>query len=130
MTKDNLNQYIKIQREINTLKERIEKLTEKKTSLKSQVLSSVHASGTVFGFDELLVALESAIEELVKKESDLVDSLLEIEECIATLEDSTERNILRLRYIEGKKWEEICIICNYSWRQIHRLHSEILNKIA
>lgn len=49
---------------------------------------------------------------------------------IDELDNSLDRCILRARYIECKAWEQICVELSYSWRQIHRLHSNILNKIA
>lgn len=40
-----------------------------------------------------------------------------------------EKLLMRLRYIEGLKWETICYKMDLKWRQIHRLHSNILNKL-
>mgnify|MGYP003300942052 CR=1 FL=1 len=52
-----------------------------------------------------------------------------IEEVIDSLQDATQRNIMRLRYLEGYKWEKICVIMNYSWEGIHKIHRNILEKI-
>lgn len=52
----------------------------------------------------------------------------QIEEAIDTL-DSTQRAILRARYIQGYHWEKICYECGYSWRQTHRLHKAALRKL-
>jgi lipase chaperone LimK len=49
----------------------------------------------------------------------------------ATIEDleSTERQLMRLRYIDGLKWEEICVKLGYEWSQTHRIHNRSLDKI-
>lgn len=40
-----------------------------------------------------------------------------------------EKYLMRLRYIQGCRWETICYKMNYEWRHIHRLHSNILNQL-
>jgi DNA repair exonuclease SbcCD ATPase subunit len=52
-----------------------------------------------------------------------------IEEVINDL-PQREKRLMRLRYIHCKKWEEICTIMNYEWRQVHRIHSDALGKIG
>lgn len=131
MTKEELLKYRGLKKEVEELKERIEMLKEKKTSIKSQIISDMPVgSGKSIDIETLMVMIENAIEELARKEKDSIDAMLEIEECIDGLEDPFERYILRTRYIDCKSWEEICVLTNYSWRQIHRLHSNILKKIA
>ena len=46
------------------------------------------------------------------------------------LEDPTDRNIVRLKYLDGHTWEKICVILNYSWNGIHKKHRKILEKIG
>jgi len=41
-----------------------------------------------------------------------------------------EGDILIERYINFKKWEEVCVAVHLSWRQTHRLHSKALKKIS
>lgn len=50
-----------------------------------------------------------------------------ITERIDAMENETESLLLRLRYIHGLKWEEVAVKMDYSWKQIHRLHSKALN---
>ena len=59
---------------------------------------------------------------------ELTAAQLEVERLIETLEPR-EREIFRLRYIDGAKWEDICVIMSYSWRQVHRAHSAALQKL-
>ena len=131
MTKEELMQYGSIELEVKQLKERIEYLEEKKTSIKSQVITDMPVGGGErTDILTLITKIEDSQIELIQKQSKLVDIMESIEHTIDGLEDSTERLILRARYLECKKWEQICVELNYSWRQIHRLHSNILKKIA
>ena len=131
MTKEELMQYGSIELEVKQLKERIEYLEEKKTSIKSQVITDMPTGGGErTDILTLITKIEDSQIELIQKQSKLVDIMESIENTIDRLEDSTERLILRSRYLQCKKWEQICVELNYSWRQIHRLHSNILKKIA
>ena len=131
MTKEELMQYGSIELEVKQLKERIEYLEEKKTSIKSQVITDMPTGGGErTDILTLITKIEDSQIELIQKQSKLVDIMESIENTIDRLEDSTERIILRSRYLQCKKWEQICVELNYSWRHIHRSHSNILKKIA
>lgn len=45
---------------------------------------------------------------------------------IEEMEDETQRNLLRLKYIHCKTWEEVCEEVGYSNRQIHNIHKKAL----
>lgn len=60
--------------------------------------------------------------------SDLAAEQLAIEQAIESLEP-TARMLMRYRYIDGRKWEEICLLMSYSWRQVHRLHAAALEEL-
>lgn len=40
-----------------------------------------------------------------------------------------EGDVLYQRYINLRKWEEICVLMNYSWAGIHKLHRRALEQI-
>ena len=40
-----------------------------------------------------------------------------------------ERVLMRLRYIKGRDWAEICELMNYSWTHVHRIHGIVLKKL-
>ena len=64
----------------------------------------------------------------INKRNELTDALREIEQAIETL-GPTERTIMRLRYIEGRHWQDICLRVHYSRQQTHRIHAQALIKI-
>lgn len=58
--------------------------------------------------------------------------LLEIEQAIESLADPAERLIMRLRYLEGRSWVNICSKLQtegYSERQVYYLHGFALKKL-
>lgn len=80
----------------------------------------------VAAHEEELKELEAYYQELG---ADLLRQQLAIERAIEGLEP-TARLLMRLRYIEGLHWEPICVTMNYSWRQVHRLHSTALRELG
>lgn len=77
-------------------------------------------SGYVARLDELDQKLRT---QMYKK----TQIRVEITERIDAMENETESLLLRLRYIHGLKWEAVAVKMDYSWKQIHRLHSKALN---
>lgn len=63
-----------------------------------------------------------------EKRQSLEAKLTAIEEAIETL-DYTERQLMRLRYIEGKEWHQVSRLINYSDQQTHRIHARALRKL-
>lgn len=64
----------------------------------------------------------------LQKVAELEDAMAKIEAAILVL-DPTERTLVRLYYIKGKTWEEVCVEMSYSWRQVHRIHAKALEKL-
>lgn len=64
----------------------------------------------------------------LQKVAELNKALIEVEQAIECL-DPRERTLIRLYYIEGFTWEEVCVAMSYSWRQIHYIHKKTLEKL-
>ena len=130
MTKDDLKEYTSIKKELKQIQFKLKELEERKTSIKSMIISdmNVQTSHNNNSIEDLLIKIEECIEEYNKKEIKLYNKQLEIENCINNLEP-IERIIMRLRYIEGKTFEQIAVDLNYSWRHTIRIHGKILQKI-
>jgi RNA polymerase sigma factor (sigma-70 family) len=64
----------------------------------------------------------------LQKTAELDQAIVEIEAAIEVLE-SRERTLIRLYYVEGLTWEEVCVSMSYSWRQIHNIHRKALEKL-
>lgn len=59
----------------------------------------------------------------------MVEQQVAIETLIEDLEP-TERKLARYRYIDGLTWEDVCEKMIYSWRQTHRIHGRMLDKLV
>lgn len=130
MTKEELKGYIETKREIKIIEEKIEYLESKKTSIKSMIIDDMpKPEPEQDRLGELLGEIEELIDIYNKKQDKLFKQQIKIENCIDKLDNALERNIMRLRYLESKKWEKICVEVNYSWENVHRIHRKILSKI-
>lgn len=67
--------------------------------------------------------------EIDSRIDDLFQIKQEIDQAIEKVENTTYRTLLIERYINFKKWEQIAVDMDYSFRQITRLHGEALKKI-
>lgn len=130
MEKKELKEYIETKREIKIIEEKIEYLESKKTSIKSMIIDDMpKPEPEQDRLGELLGEIEELIDIYNKKQDKLFKQQIKIEKCIDKLDNALERNIIRLRYLEGHKWEKVCVETNYSWENVHRIHRKILSKI-
>lgn len=131
MTKEELNNYTELCREIKNIEEKIQYYTEKKTSIKSQMITDMPVSS--IGENDRLGMILVKIEELLKvyyeKEAELLEKRIEIENVLDKLKEPVDRNIIRLKYLEDNTWEKVCVMLNYSWNGIHKRHRKILDMI-
>jgi len=58
----------------------------------------------------------------------LKEKLAAIEEFVSKIHDPLYRQVLRLRYLKGYKWEQIAQKTGYSKVHVHRLHNLALKK--
>ena len=126
-----LQNYSRINSQVERLRERIETLQDRMYSLKSSSdMSEIQASSGNSDKIATNVALLADLEEAYLDElNKLLEEQVYIETMIKELEP-VERLLIRARYIDGLPWEYICNIIGYSWAQTHRIHSSTLNKLG
>lgn len=131
MTKERLKNYRYLLREKQQLLQLLGELEGEMTALRSPQLSGMPRSSSG---DNRLDALIDRREELLHsyraKIREMDTELKAIEAAIEALEDSRERTILRLYYLEGLTWERVCVRVGYSWQQTHRIHAKALRRLA
>ncbi len=131
MTKERLRNYQNIKKEREQLRHQLEEIEATLYYPKIQQLTDMPGGGgpkegnpqedMMIHHIELQERYRAKLEELAAEQ-------LAIEEAIEPLEP-TARMLLRYRYIDGLKWEEVCIKMNYSWVQTHHYHGEALQKL-
>ena len=110
MTKEELRQYRSIKLEICQLDGRIKELVQ-------------------LGRDHDRELIQPLMDVYQLKLENLVICQLKIERAIESL-DPTERELIRMRYIDGAEWAEISDTLHYEWAQTHRIHARALTKIT
>lgn len=127
MTKDRLREYKDLIAERDQLQALLRELDASKDAP-----ARARMDGTPSGSRRRRGAMERGYESreqvraaLEAKKAELCEELLAIERALGSL-PSRERRVLRCYYVQGLTWEQVCVETNYSWRQIHRIHSRAL----
>jgi DNA-directed RNA polymerase specialized sigma24 family protein len=108
MTKEELRQHRSIKLEICQIERRLEELEPIQRDYYDKVT-------------KLINLYKSKLEQLIA-------SQLKIEKAIETL-TPLERELIRLRYIDGYDWLEVSATIHYEASQTYRLHSVALQKL-
>lgn len=74
-----------------------------------------------------LIDLEKTVDDEMVH---LLDLKSAIRETINQVEDVKGILVLRYRYLDFMKWEDLCEKMGYSMRQVHRIHKTALNSLA
>lgn len=124
-----LLEYRAIERRINRLIDEKGAWNAKATATTSSFSDMPRSGG---GSDKIQTTVEKIIEieEKLDHEIDaLVDLRNRIETAVEKLEDGRLRDVMRYRYIDGMKWEQIAVEMHYSYMQVCRLHGKALLEI-
>lgn len=115
-----------LDREINSLiktrdetKDRLTHITQNYDGDGAQSTKDPHK------FDKL-VELEDQINGMI---DDLVDQKMLSLNLISHLDDSRERMILKLYYVDFLSWEQVAVSANLSWTHTMRLRKSALSKL-
>lgn len=130
MTKERLRNYQNIKKEREQLRQQLEEIEAALYYPKIQRLDAMPGGGPKEGNpqEDLMIHHIELQERYRAKLEELAAEQLAIEDAIESL-DETERMLLRYRYIEGLKWEEVCVRIGYSWTQTHEHHGRALQKL-
>lgn len=126
--KKKLKSYIHANDKINDLIDEIELLRSKALKVTPTLSDMPKGSGSSdkSGVIDKYLDMVSDLEREIKR---LYETKREVEYLISTVDDWTVERVMRLRYIDGMKWEDICCKINYSWQGVHNLHNKGLNGI-
>jgi len=127
MKKHLLSQYLVVKDEYRRQFERYQELRQTFDSLKAQVLDDM-PKGDRETHDKVGDRL-ARIEELEAKNTLLFKQYMAVEQAIDGLGDEKLKKLMRLRYIDGKCWEEIALTMNYGYRNVTKLHGKALTLI-
>lgn len=124
--KEFLSRYLEILAEEKDIREEIaywESKAQKVTASWSAVPSGGKGSDKV---QTGAIKVAELRESLMDKINQLAAVRIEIERAIGTVQDDTQRRLLRLRYIKGMTLQQIAVEMHYSWRHICNIHGYAL----
>ena len=125
-----LKRYITLDREIDRKLKEVDCWRAKLSRLTPVYSSQPKGGGTIYSRTEEIIIKITDMEEAINADIDkLIDLKQEIERVIDSVPNDKERILLKYRYLDGKTFEWIAAEMNYSWRQIHRLHSQALTNL-
>lgn len=78
-------------------------------------------------FEAIMVKIDVEAQKWSKARLKYETEVRKRTEQIAGLKSTQQVQVLLLRYVEGKRWEEIACIIGYSFRHVTRLHGQALN---
>lgn len=130
MNKKRLRAYREMLNERDHLAGLIEELEVTIYGPKGVTLSTTPKGGSIPGsaLENAVIRLTSLREQYCKKVEAITAELTEIEKAIEVLQPR-ERQLLRLYYVEGITWEQVAVVMQYSWRQVHRIHGDALRQL-
>jgi len=126
--KEYLKQYEYAQKKANRLREEYETELLKVDAVRSLSDNDgmPHGSGISKPTEEKAIRLADKALRWKQAELDAIEIRQEVFETIADIPD-IEGDVLYQRYINLRKWEEICVLLHYSWKGIHLVHRRALN---
>lgn len=130
MTQDKLREIRDAYKEREQLREKIAQLETMRLSPRITMYGGERVQSSAKGDiqPDLIARIDEAIAAYNAKLKKCVDLIIAFENSIEKL-TSRERRLMRLYYIDGLTWEQVCVKMNYSWMHLHRLRKAILEKI-
>lgn len=101
-------------------KKELESITESIEFLRA---SSTYLPGYAANLDELERKMQA-------KQREVINIGIRIEVSIMEMKELKERMVLRYRYIQGMRWEEVCIKMRYCLRHVRRIHTKALKNMS
>ena len=123
-----LCEYQAIERRILRLMEEKARWMAKATAVTPTYSDMPKGAGSdkIQGAVEKIWEIEKRLDQEIDKQ---VDLRRRIESAVEGLGDGRLRDVMRYRYIDGMKWEEVAVVMHYSYMQICRFHGRALQEI-
>lgn len=117
--------------EVRTLQEQVYLYRQAADGLKAMQLSDMpKAKGTGPDTADAIAKLVDTEKLCIKKILELTIAQNEATKIINCMQNSEHRNILELRYIIGKSWDDIAVDMDMSLRNVHYLHGQAKRAFA
>lgn len=125
--KEYLMRFRQVMREIEDLDRRMAQLRLKyaaPSAINYSDMPKAHDSN--HNLSDYIAKMDEMTEYMINKYTRLRGIEVDIYKRLDRMQDQTEREILRYRYIDGLNWEQISTRLNYSKRNVTRIHGRAL----
>lgn len=123
--KEYLRSYIPLVKAAKRLEEELEEL-RLSTMLPSTNNDGLPGSSDKKDLSDYIVKVDKLMRKIIRTRYKRIEAYSKIFRDVERLDNEKERAVLTYRYLRGYSWEKICIEMNYSWKQVHRIHSNAL----
>lgn len=123
-----LNKYRAAVREEQMILDEIQRLREDKM-FPSMVMDGMPHGSDHSDLSAYMARMDEQLTRLKEWQLEKVRLYESISDRIRRVEDDNQRALLICRYIKGMSWEDIAVELSYTWRHIHRIHSQALDSI-
>lgn len=121
-----LKSYAGIMRERAVIREEIQQLYQEKEMFQKMAFTGFYSDTGKRSLKEYTICADELIEKLRQAMEEQNTHRWEIERRLRKMTDAQEKLLLKLRYIEGKTWEEIGEAMGYSSRYTFKIHKRAL----
>lgn len=128
--KEYLKDIRKLDLEIQTLQEQISLLRKNAEGLRAMELSDMPKGGKGKDLSDYVAEIADLQMVCVQHVSELIMKKQEAIERIMSIDGSELRNVLLLRYIQCKSWDEIIEDMHFDRSWVYRLHGAALQSFA
>lgn len=130
MTQEKLREIRDAYKEREQLREKIAQLESMRVSPRITAYGDERVKSSAKGDiqPDLIARVDEAIEEYNVKLKRCVDLIITFENSIEKL-TSRERRLMRLYYIDGMTWEQVCVEMHLSWTRLHQHRRDAIAKL-
>jgi len=129
LTKQELQEYYWVKRNIKRLEERLEELKAEATRRTAVFTQGAKSQGYKDRMASIVAGIVTVREKILEELIRSYEILTKVEQAVESL-PPREKYLIRARYIDCKSWEQIAVEMNYSWRQVHYLHANALKLLS
>ena len=122
-----LMQYRAAEREERRLSEELERWHSRAESTTARYGADTGGGGDGRGLEHAAEHIALLAAQLERQQVELVRLRRELGMAIDAVPDARHRELLRLRYIDGRTWEQIAEVMELSYQWICHLHGDALN---
>lgn len=121
-----LNSYKWLKHRARSLELEIEAIRSQYTGHAITYSDMPKAPSSVHDLSDYASAVFELVDSLNTIHVDIIRQYEQISEAIERLEDETEKQVLRLRYLRGYQWHQIANAIGYAERNTYKIHGDAL----